>query len=39
MKIYQKKKHILNYKLDQFKPLTNKKLIYWKKLLSNDFKE
>ena len=34
-----KKKHILNYKLDQFKPLTNKKLIYWKKLLSNDFKE
>ena len=34
-----KKQHNLDYKLEQLKPFrVNKELIYWKKLLSNDFK-
>ena len=34
-----KKQHNLDYKLDQLKPFrVNKELLYWKKLLSNDFK-
>ena len=35
-----KKKHNLVYKLEELKPFRiNKELIYWKKLLSNDFKK
>lgn len=34
-----KKQHNLDYKIEQLKPFrVNKELIYWKKLLSNDFK-
>ena len=34
-----RKQHNLDYKIEQLKPFrVNKELIYWKKLLSNDFK-
>ena len=39
-KSLSKKKHNLSYKLVKLKPFRiNKELIYWKTLLSNDFKK
>ena len=39
-KSLSKKQHNLYYKLDELKPFqTNKELIYWKRLLLDDFKK